>query len=106
MVARIWHGYTNFNNADSYEQLLKTEVFPGIEQKNVPGYKSIRLFRRPLETEVEFMTIMMFDSIEAIKQFAGESYETAYVPPKARAILSHFDEKAQHYEIRETRDYE
>ena len=106
MVARIWHGYTSHLNADAYEDLLRTEIFPGIEKKNITGYKSIQLLRRPLETEIEFVTIMLFDSIENIKAFSGEDYEKAYVPAKAREILSRFDERAQHYEIEEHRVYE
>jgi heme-degrading monooxygenase HmoA len=101
MIGRIWHGWTAHENADVYEDLLRTEVFPGIAAKNVPGYRSIQLFRRPLEDEVEFITIMWFDSWDSIKQFAGEDYEKAYVPPKAREVLSRFDERSQHYEIRE-----
>ena len=106
MTARIWHGYTTHANADKYETLLKTEIFPGIEKKNVAGYKSIQLLRRPLETEVEFLTIMLFDSIENIKAFSGDDYEKAYVPAKAREILSRLDERAQHYEIEEHLVYE
>jgi len=105
MIARIWHGYTTHANADSYEQLLKTEVFPGIEAKNVSGFKSIQLLRRSLQDEVEFITIMQFTSIDDIKAFSGDDYEKAYVPAKARVILSHFDDYAQHYAIEEYRTY-
>ena len=105
MVARLWHGYTSLENANRYEDLLKTEVFPGIEQKNISGFKSIQLLRRPVGNEVEFITIMRFTSLADIKAFAGEDYETAYVPAKAREILAHFDERAQHYEIEEHRVY-
>jgi heme-degrading monooxygenase HmoA len=101
MIGRIWHGWTAPENADRYENLLKTEIFPGIAGKNVPGYRGIQLFRRPLDDEVEFITIMWFDSWDSVRQFAGEDYERAYVPPKARAVLSRFDERSQHYEIRE-----
>ena len=101
MVGRIWHGWTAPRNADRYENLLKTEIFPGIAMKNVPGYRGIQLFRRPLDEEVEFITIMWFDSWDSVKQFAGEDYEKACVPPKARKVLSRFDECSQHYEIRE-----
>ena len=100
MVGRIWHGWTILENADTYETLLKSEIFPGIASKNVPGYRGIQLFRRPLNDEVEFITIMWFESWDAVKQFAGEDYENAYVPPKARSVLSRFDDKSQHYEIR------
>lgn len=101
MITRIWHGWTTPQNADIYENLLKSEIFPGIASKKVSGYRQIQLFRRPLETEVEFVTIMWFDSWDAVRQFAGEDYEKAYVPPQARKVLSRFDERSQHYEIRE-----
>jgi heme-degrading monooxygenase HmoA len=99
MTARIWHGYTTKENADRYEKLLKEEVFVGIEQKNIKGYKGISLLRRELEDEMEFTTIMQFESIEDVKKFAGEDYETAYVPSKARLILKRFDPKSVHSEI-------
>ncbi len=106
MIGRIWHGWTKTENADKYEQLLKNEIFPGIAAKNVPGYKGIQLFRRPVDNdEVEFITIMWFGSWEAVRQFAGEDYERAYVPPKARQVLARFDQFSQHYEIREQLEY-
>lgn len=99
MIARIWHGWTTHENASVYENLLKTEVFPSIEEKNVKGYKKISLLKRIHKDEVEFITIMLFDKIQSVKEFAGEDYEKSYVPAKARAILSRHDERAQHYEI-------
>lgn len=99
MIARIWHGYTTKENADKYEKLLREEIFVGIEQKNVKGYKGIRLLRRELADETEFTTIMQFESIEDVKQFAGEDYETAYVPAKARLILKRFDPKSVHCQV-------
>jgi heme-degrading monooxygenase HmoA len=106
MIARIWHGWTAPEQADAYEKLLKEEIFPGIASKKVSGFKGIRLLRRSLESnEVEFVTIMWFDSWQAVKQFAGEDYEQAVVPPKARALLSRFDQRSQHYEVRERLDY-
>ena len=104
MIARIWHGWTRPENADAYETLLKTEIFPGIGAKNVKGYRGIELLRRPLGDEVEFVTVMWFDSLEAVKAFAGEDHETAYVPAKARAVLARFDERSQHYEVRDSRE--
>ena len=105
MIARIWHGWTIPQNADIYENLLKSEIFPGIASKNVFGYRQIQLLRRPLDTEVEFVTIMWFDSWAAVRQFAGEDYEKAVVPPQARKVLSRFDQRSQHYEIREDLTY-
>ena len=99
MIARIWHGYTTKENADSYENLLKEEVFIGIEQKDIKGYRGIRLLRRELADETEFTTIMQFESIEDVKQFAGEDYETAYVPAKARQILKRYDPRSVHCQV-------
>jgi heme-degrading monooxygenase HmoA len=106
MIGRIWHGWTTPENADKYEQLLKTEIFSGIADKKISGFKGIQLFRRPLDDEeVEFITIMWFDSLNDVKKFVGEDYERAYVPQKARDILSRFDARSQHYEIRERLEY-
>ena len=106
MIGRIWHGWTTHHDADEYESLLKEEIFSGIAEKKVSGYKGIQLFRRTLDNdEVEFITIMRFDSWDAVRQFAGEDYERAYVPAAAREVLSRFDERSQHYEIRESLEY-
>jgi antibiotic biosynthesis monooxygenase (ABM) superfamily enzyme len=105
MIGRIWHGWTKPENAEKYERLLKEEIFPGIAAKKVAGYRGIQLFQRPLDNEIEFITIMWFDSWDAVKQFAGEDCEQAYVPPKAREILQRFDERSQHYEIKECLEY-
>lgn len=100
MIGRIWHGWTTPANADAYESLLKSEIFVGIQGREIPGYRGIHLFRRDLDGEVEFVTLMWFDSIEAVRAFAGEDYEVAVVPPKARALLSRFDARSQHYEVK------
>ena len=103
MISRIWHGWTTPDNADKYEALLKEEIFIGILNRDIRGFKSIQLLRRVIENEVEFVTIMEFDSLDAVREFAGQDYEVAVVPEKARAVLSHFDARSQHYEIREER---
>jgi len=100
MISRIWHGWTTPTKADTYEALLKSEIFLGIQNRQISGYSGIHLFRRNLGDEVEFITIMWFDSIEAVRAFAGEDYGVAVVPPKARELLSRFDERSQHYEVR------
>jgi heme-degrading monooxygenase HmoA len=99
MISRIWHGWTTPENADTYENLLRTEIFTGIANRKIPGFRGIHLFRRELENEVEFITLMWFDSLEAVREFAGEDYEAAVVPPKARAVLSRFDGRSQHYRV-------
>ena len=103
MIVRIWHGWTTPGNADRYEALLKEEIFVGIQNRQIRGFEGIQLLRRQSGAEVEFVTIMRFDSLDAVREFAGEDYEVAVVPDKARAVLSHFDERSQHYELRAER---
>ena len=100
MISRIWHGWTTPGNADKYEALLKEEIFVGIQNRKIRGFNGIQLLRREVGQEVEFVTIMLFDSLDDVREFAGEDYEVAVVPQKARAVLSRFDERSQHYEIR------
>jgi hypothetical protein len=99
MISRIWHGWTSRKNADAYEKLLREEIFAGIQDRNIPGFKSIQLLRRQVDHEVEFVTIMLFESLDAVKEFAGADYEACVVPEKARALLARFDQRSQHYEF-------
>lgn len=99
MISRIWHGYTTKSNADIYENLLKSEIFVGINNRNIKGYKGIQLLRRELQAETEFITIMWFDSIDSVREFAGEDYEKAVVPGKAQKVLLRFDKTSQHYDV-------
>jgi heme-degrading monooxygenase HmoA len=103
MIARIWHGWTSPQNADAYETLLKTEIFSGILARNVTGFLRIELMRAPVEEEIEFVTVMWFDSLDSVRAFAGADYEAAVVLPKARALLKRFDARSRHYEVREQR---
>jgi len=104
MLGRTWHGWTTPEKADRCEEFLKTEIFPRIAAMKVPGYRGVELFRRTAGNEVEFMTLMRFDSLDSVKQyaakFAGEDYEHSYVPPEAKPFLTRFDEVAHHYELR------
>ncbi|NHJ49948.1 MAG: antibiotic biosynthesis monooxygenase [Asgard group archaeon] len=100
MISRICHGYTTIENADAYELLLEREIFKEIDSHNIEGYHGINLLRRELENEVEFITIMWFESMDDVRAFAGDDYEIAVVPPKARKLLKRFDEKSQHYNVK------
>jgi heme-degrading monooxygenase HmoA len=97
VIARIWHGYTKPENADAYEAMLKPELLPGIS--HVEGYKASYLLRRDVGGEVEFITIMLWDSIDAIRNFAGSDYEASVVPEERRKYLSRHDAKSAHYQI-------
>jgi antibiotic biosynthesis monooxygenase (ABM) superfamily enzyme len=96
MIARIWHGYTMAEHADAYEAMLKPELLPGISKKK--GYKGSYLLRREFGVEVEFITIMLWDSIDSIRAAAGPNYETAIIPEERRQYLSRHDESSVHYE--------
>jgi hypothetical protein len=98
MITRIWRGWTTGANAAAYEALLLHEIFPGITKRRIDGYLGISLLKRPQSAEVEFVTIMWFADLNAVRAFSGKDYEAAVVPPKARALLSHFDERSTHYE--------
>ena len=100
MIVRIWHGWTKPQNAVAYETLLKTEIFRAIESKGIDGFLGIDLLTRSIPDLEEFVTVMRFSSIEAVKAFAGEDYERAVVPPEARKLLDRFDEHSQHYELK------
>jgi heme-degrading monooxygenase HmoA len=98
VIARIWRGWTTPGNADAYQQIVGEEVLPSIAARNLDGYRGAYLLRRDLDGEVEFATIMLFDSLDQVRAFAGEDYEAAYVPPRARAVLARFDERSAHYD--------
>jgi hypothetical protein len=100
VIVRIWHGWTSAANADAYERLLRNEIFTGIAGRRMQGYHGIELFRRLLGAEVEFVTLMRFDSLDAVRAFAGDDYEAAVVPPRARELLARFDARSAHYDVR------
>lgn len=100
MICRTWHGWTTHANADAYERLLHDEVFRGIAGRKIAGYHGIELLRRDAGNEVEFQTLMWFESLDAVRTFAGNAYEQAVVPPAARALLARFDDRSAHYEVK------
>ena len=98
-IARIWHGWTAPERADAYERLLRQVVFLRIAERAIPGFRGIQLLRRDAAGEVEFVTVMWFESLDAVRAFAGENYEAAVVPAEARALLSRFDVQSVHYDV-------
>jgi len=99
MISRIWHGWTTRGNADAYERLVQAEVFRGIREMNIPGLKGIHLLRRDAGDEIEFVTIMWFESLDDVKAFQGEDYERAYVPEEAQKLLARYDLRSAHYDV-------
>ncbi len=102
MIARVWHGTTKPENAAGYEAMLKPELLPGVGK--VKGYEGSYLLRRDAGNEVEFITIMLWKSIDAIRAFAGPDFETSIIPEERRKYLSRHDAKALHYEIVSTQE--
>lgn len=98
MIARIWHGWTDPKDADAYEALLSGSILPGIAGRGIEGYRGAHLLRRSDADEIEFVTILWFDSLEDVRRFAGEDHATAVIPAAARALLSRFEERSRHYE--------
>jgi heme-degrading monooxygenase HmoA len=101
MLCRIWHGWTTPQNADAYEHLLKDEIFAGITSRKIDGYRGIQLLRRELGAETEFVTMMWFTSLDAVRAFAGEDYTRAVVPAKAQALLARYEARSAHYDVKE-----
>lgn len=98
MIARVWHGYATRANADAYEALLKPELLPGLS--SAKGFRGSYLLRREVGGEVEFITIILWDSMDDIRAIAGADYERAIVPEERRALLTRWDDKAAHYDVR------
>ena len=98
MIARHWRGWTKAENADAYEELLKSKVLPGL--KKIEGYRGGYIFRNDEAEEAEFMVVNFFESIAAVERFAGPNYAVPVFEPEAKALLSRVEPMAKHYEVR------
>ena len=99
MIARIWHGWTKPKDAKAYEDMLRAEIFPSIAARNIKGYRGAELFINQDADEVEFVTLLRFDSMDAVKDFAGADEDKPVIYPKAEALLIRMDERSRHYRI-------
>ena len=98
MIARIWHGWTKRKDATAYEEMLRGEIFPSIAARKIKGYRGAELFIHEDGDEVEFVTLLRFDSMDAVKEFAGEDASKPVIYPKAEALIARM-EKARHYRV-------
>ena len=96
MIARIWHGWTKREDAKAYEQLLRDEIFPSIAARKTEGYRGAELFIREDGNEVEFVTLLRFDSMDAVTEFAGPNASKPVIFPQAEALITRM-EQARHY---------
>lgn len=97
MIARVWHGWSSVGNADAYQRHFETTVLPNLRQ--VAGFRAAQLWRRHEAGEIEFAAVTTWDSVDAIRAFAGADYERAVVEPEARRVLTRFDERVSHYQV-------
>ena len=98
MIARIWHGWTKRADAEAYEKMLRNEIFPSITARNIQGYHGAELFIREDGDEVEFVTLLQFDSMDAVREFAGADDSKPVIFPKAERLIARM-ERARHYRI-------
>jgi heme-degrading monooxygenase HmoA len=97
MIARLWRGWTTRANAGAYERHLAQATLPALER--IAGYRDAYVLRRNLGGDVEFVVVTLWESLEAVRRFAGDDYEVAVVPLEARAVLSRFEEHVRHYNV-------
>ena len=102
MIARVWKGWTCRANADAYERLLREEVIPNL--KLIEGARGAYVLRQDGPDEVEFVMMSFFETIEAVKAFAGWDHTAPVLEPEARRLLSRIEPLARHYEVKETLD--
>ena len=97
MIGRIWHGWAAREDADAYQTMLNSDVLPGIHR--IKGYRGAYVMRRTVGDEVEFMTMTIFENLDAVKQFAGNDYTKAVIHGPAKKLLRRYDEKSTHFDI-------
>ncbi|MBR0653539.1 hypothetical protein [Plastoroseomonas arctica] len=103
MICRLWRGWATPQNADAYQAIVLGKVIPEIEQRHIPGFRQIDVLRHDRADEVEFCTMMWFDSLDDVRGFMGADYTASHVIPEARAVLSRYDSHATHFEALDRR---
>ena len=98
MIARVWKGWTKAEDAGAYEKLLREVVYP--ELQAIKGYHGGYILRHDSKDETEFVAVNFFESLDAVKAFAGPDYEVPVFEPEARRLLSKVEPIARHYDVR------
>src|ERR1700754_2206650 len=101
MICRQWRGWATPEKASAYERVVRGQVIPGIEARRIPGFRHIDLMRRETDGEIEFTTLMWFDSLDDVRRFMGADYSLSHVPAEARAVMKWFEDRAAHFDVLE-----
>ncbi|MEO1240928.1 MAG: antibiotic biosynthesis monooxygenase [Pseudomonadota bacterium] len=104
MICRYWRGWTTPENADAYEKLIRHDIMPGIAARNIPGFLRYQILRRDIGGEIEFATLIWFDSLRSIEGFVGADIEKANMPEAAQKVLKRWDDRVVHYEVLDEKD--
>jgi hypothetical protein len=100
MICRVWRGWTSVRRAQDYDDYLQKELFPRLDRElRDHGYRGYQLLRLGRGEEVEFMTMLFFDSLESVRSFAGDKYETPVISEKAHSLLTRFQDRVDHYQL-------
>lgn len=107
MIARVWRGWTAHQNADALEAVIRGETIPGVLAKNIAGLREVRVLRLERLGETEFVMVILFDDMDAVRALAvargnsEEDYEKSVMSQRARELLRRYDHKVEHYEVKE-----
>jgi heme-degrading monooxygenase HmoA len=97
MIVRMWCGFADRQGADAYRRHLLETVRPKLER--IAGFRGLSLLRRDASDEVEYQVLTMWESMHAVRAFAGDHPERAVVEPEAAAVLTRFDTEVRHYDV-------
>lgn len=97
MIARHWKGIARKERANEYVAHLRNDTFEEI--KKIKGFISASILKRHVPEGVEFLIITEWETLDAVKQFAGEKIEVAVVPELVKEIMVKYDEYVSHYEV-------
>ena len=98
MIARIWRGAVRAEDADEYADYIAETGLA--EYQQTPGNQGAWMLTRYVGDRTEILTFTLWDSLEAVKAFAGDDYETAVYFPKDDRYLVDRDDLCAHYEVR------
>ena len=101
MISRQWRALAKAACAQDYVQHLKTDTLAHLGK--LPGFVDATILRREVERGVEFVVVTRWQSLDAIRKFAGDDVEAAVVPEEVQRMMIEYDRRARHYEELESK---